>query len=255
MCIMSYFKNLKEWQQTSYVILINQILFITCLCFYYKLWYIPIISMYCCGFYWEVALHRYFAHTSYVAKPNRIPLLCAMSFMIGQGSILSWSNVHRHHHKHADTPKDPHSPFYVPIWRIMTSLFPNKCESIYVRNLLKTSYRNYLSFENRWYWLMWTFLWVISYLISPKLLFFFVSGAALWWWSVVAVNIFSHKLILGIRPDENKVATNSKLINFITGIGNHHNHHADPTNYTDKRTNEFFIYEYPIKWFFMDCSK
>lgn len=251
MFFMYYFKNLKEWQQTSFVILTNQVIFFTCLCFYYNLWYLPLISMYLCGLYWEVALHRYFAHNSYEAIPNRIPLLCLMSFLIGQGSILSWSNVHRHHHKHADTSKDPHSPLFVPIWRIITSLFPNKCEAIYVRNLMKVNYRNYLYFENKWYWIMWIILWVVSYFISPKLLFFFAGGSALWWWCIVAVNIFTHGLILGIKVDQTKVATNSKLINFITGIGNHHNHHADPTSYTDRRTNEFFIYEYPIKWFFM----
>ena len=249
---MFYFKNLKEWQQTSFVILTNQILFLISSFYFFKYWYLAIISMYFVGMCWEVALHRYFAHNSYKAIPNRIPLLCIMSFIIGQGSILSWSNVHKHHHMYADTPNDPHSPFYVPIWRIMTSIFPNKCEKIYIRELLKTSYRKYLVFENKWYWLMWIGLWVGSFLISPKLFFFFVSGSALWWWGVVAVNIFSHKLLLGHRPNPNKVATNSKIINLFTGMGNHHNHHADPKNYTERVDKEFFIYEYPIKWFFME---
>ena len=253
--IMFYFKNLKEWQQTSFVILVNQIIFFTGLCFYYKLWYLPLISMYLCAFYWEVALHKYFAHTSFVAIPSRTPILCIMGFLVGQGSILSHSNVHRHHHKYADTPKDPHSPFYVPIWRIVTSILSNKCEDIFVRNLMKTSYRKYLIFENKWYWLMWIVLWITSYLISPKLLFFFASGCALWWYCIICLNIVPHSLILGTRPDSTKVATNSKLINFFIGVGNHHNHHADPTNYSDKRTNEFYFYEYPIKWFFMDRSK
>jgi stearoyl-CoA desaturase (delta-9 desaturase) len=243
--------KIKEYHQTSYVILVNQLLFLICLINFLPYWYICIPAMYMMGFFWEAGLHRYFAHNSYNTGCRRSNLLLVMSFLVGQGSILSWCNVHRHHHRWADTDKDPHSPYYLSYWRICTSLFINKCKANYVKNLLRTDKKSYLLFENNYYWLLWTLLWIVLYFIHPLLLFFVVGGSALWWWSVIFVNIFSHKKILGKSPTTDGVATNSKIINTVTGMGNHYNHHRYPASYTDTVTNEKFIYGVLIKHLFI----
>ena len=58
----------------------------------------------------SVCLHRYFSHRAF--KCNRSVQFC-LSFLgclASQGSPLWWASKHRRHHKHCDTPRDPHSP-------------------------------------------------------------------------------------------------------------------------------------------------
>lgn len=62
------------------------------------------------GLLTTVGLHRYFSHRSF--KTSR-----AAQFLLGclcctnlQRGPLWWAAVHRHHHRHSDTPDDAHSP-------------------------------------------------------------------------------------------------------------------------------------------------
>src|SRR6185295_4810329 len=57
-----------------------------------------------------IGYHRYFAHRSF--KTSR-----AMQFVLAVGGslgaergVLWWADTHRYHHRHADTPRDIHSP-------------------------------------------------------------------------------------------------------------------------------------------------
>jgi stearoyl-CoA desaturase (Delta-9 desaturase) len=55
--------------------------------------------------------HRLLAHRSFKTyRPMRI-LLTAAGAMAGQGPPLIWTAHHRHHHRLADKPGDPHSPY------------------------------------------------------------------------------------------------------------------------------------------------
>jgi stearoyl-CoA desaturase (delta-9 desaturase) len=54
-------------------------------------------------------VHRLWSHRSYSAGlPLRIFLMLANS-IANQGSILHWARDHRVHHKHSETPADPHN--------------------------------------------------------------------------------------------------------------------------------------------------
>jgi fatty-acid desaturase len=97
---------------------------------------------------------------------------------------------------------------------------------------------------------MWTALWVISLLIHPVLFFLIVSGAAMWYWATSIVNILSHGSILGKPRDPNYVATNSVILNVLTGIGHHNNHHIYPNSYTYKVDNEVDLNGLVIEKFF-----
>jgi len=54
--------------------------------------------------------HRYYAHRSY--KMGRVARFVGAFFAqtSGQRSVFWWAAVHRHHHRHTDTPEDLHSP-------------------------------------------------------------------------------------------------------------------------------------------------
>ena len=58
----------------------------------------------------SLCLHRYFSHCSF--KTSRIVqfVLALIGSMSLQGGILWWCSKHNRHHKHCDTPLDPHSP-------------------------------------------------------------------------------------------------------------------------------------------------
>jgi stearoyl-CoA desaturase (delta-9 desaturase) len=60
--------------------------------------------------------HRYFSHRSY--KTSRVFqfLLAFLAQTSAQRGVLWWSAIHRHHHRHSDTPEDVHSPKHAGFW-------------------------------------------------------------------------------------------------------------------------------------------
>jgi stearoyl-CoA desaturase (delta-9 desaturase) len=60
--------------------------------------------------------HRYFSHRSY--KTSRVFqfLLALLAQTSAQRGVLWWSAIHRHHHRHSDTPEDIHSPKHAGFW-------------------------------------------------------------------------------------------------------------------------------------------
>jgi fatty-acid desaturase len=166
----------------------------------------------------EIGMHRYLAHKSYntTALKEKILLLCA--FLTGQGAALSWVAVHRNHHAYEDTDKDPHSPQFISYWRLVFGLFPRQEYKIaIIADMIRSKNKKYFIFENNYYWLMWSALWVSSYLISFYLFYFIVSGAALWYLCTQLVNIVAHDSLANSsnKTDENAVAVNSVFLNVV----------------------------------------
>lgn len=245
-------KIIEQRIQTTYVIIVNQLLLAWCLFNIFQWWMLPLIilNLYLFGIFWEVAIHRYWSHQSFkTSRPKEIVLLL-WAFLTGQGSILGWCNVHRHHHKYEDTKKDPHSPFYENWFRIYLGYFKNRCDEIFVRDLLRHNDRKYLTFENKYYYLMWSAMWIITYIISPLLFFWLVSGSATWWIATTAINIVAHGKLLGKQQFSDSVATNSSILNVLTGMGNHNNHHKYPASYTCSTGKEIDIHGWVIKYCF-----
>jgi stearoyl-CoA desaturase (Delta-9 desaturase) len=58
----------------------------------------------------EVGFHRLFSHGAFEATPRVRAALVILGSMGAQGPVVSWASNHRHHHQHADTPEDTHSP-------------------------------------------------------------------------------------------------------------------------------------------------
>jgi stearoyl-CoA desaturase (Delta-9 desaturase) len=60
-----------------------------------------------------VGFHRYFTHQAFVAKRPLKIFLAILGSMSIQGSIIGWVADHRRHHRFADRPGDPHSPYWI----------------------------------------------------------------------------------------------------------------------------------------------
>ena len=58
----------------------------------------------------EAIYHRYFSHRSYRAGRVAQFMLALLGTQNGQRGPLWWASIHRVHHRHADSPLDPHSP-------------------------------------------------------------------------------------------------------------------------------------------------
>jgi stearoyl-CoA desaturase (delta-9 desaturase) len=59
-----------------------------------------------------VGFHRLFAHRSFQARRPLKITLAILGSMSVQGSVIGWVADHRRHHRFADRPGDPHSPFW-----------------------------------------------------------------------------------------------------------------------------------------------
>jgi stearoyl-CoA desaturase (Delta-9 desaturase) len=59
------------------------------------------------GFY-----HRYFSHKAFRCSRTVQFVFAAIAAMCVQRGPLWWAAHHRNHHRHADTPQDPHSPLH-----------------------------------------------------------------------------------------------------------------------------------------------
>jgi stearoyl-CoA desaturase (delta-9 desaturase) len=60
--------------------------------------------------------HRYFAHRSYKTSRAFQFALAVLGCTSMQNGPIWWASVHRQHHKYADRPGDPHSPFLRGLW-------------------------------------------------------------------------------------------------------------------------------------------
>jgi stearoyl-CoA desaturase (Delta-9 desaturase) len=244
-------KNMHPYYQTLWVVWGNLILFFGFMILFFNWYLIPlsIISMYIFACMSETAMHRYFAHKSYKTTDIKHLILMAFAFLTGQGAILSWVAVHRSHHAFEDTERDPHSPHHNSILKLYLGLFKKQnYKAALVADLLRSKNVKYLIFENKYYWLMWTALWIISWLISPLIFFFIVSGSALWYLTTQTVNVLSHQKV-GKKTYPDSVAINNSWINLLSGAGHHNNHHGNPGSYTYKVTDEIDVYAWVIRKF------
>jgi len=58
----------------------------------------------------EVGYHRLFTHRSFQAHPAVAGFLAICGSMSGQGRVIYWTALHRHHHAFSDKEGDIHSP-------------------------------------------------------------------------------------------------------------------------------------------------
>lgn len=224
-----------QFYQTLYVLWLNHILFITATITNFSWWMLPwaFINMHIWACMSEMSIHRYFTHKTYeVSARFKEHILKAFAFLVGQGPVLGWVTVHRQHHRKEDTPEDPHSPHHRPWWKIYLGFLPREYPKNLVVDYLRHPDSRYFIFENQYYWLMWTATWIISYLISPYLFYMIVSGSAMWYFATNMINIYAHNGKLGQKPHTDSSAYNSGILETITSVGKHNNHHLQPGSYT-----------------------
>lgn len=168
--------------------------------------------------------HRYFAHRAFKAPVWYEYVVLSIGTLTGSGPLLGWVGVHRLHHNHADTDKDPHSPKYKGFWRVITSTF--KVPAIrpkHVTDLLRNKrvmwfhkHHNKIRFFTFALVLIMPIEWFLILVISPMIYSYIGYGL---------INTLCHAA-------DGSGARNSYLVNILAaGDGFHKNHHEQPRDW------------------------
>ena len=179
----------------------------------------------------SLGFHRYFSHRSFECPKWFENTMLFLGSMTGGGSILSWTGIHRLHHKHSDTAEDPHGPIALSPFESYTHQWqrPHIPRTI-MRDLLK---KKNVVFFHRHYWKIMGAWAGLLFLIHPlAFIFLFAVPAVAAYHTYAQINTFCH--LFGYRNFEMKGdrSHNISWLNFWAfGEGYHNNHHRFPSSY------------------------
>lgn len=166
--------------------------------------------------------HRYFAHRAFKAGVWYEYYVLALGTLTGSRPLIGWAQVHREHHIHTDTEKDPHSPLFKGLWTVLTSTFDApKPTKRTVKDLLKNKrvmwfyrYHYHIRIATLLFSLLLPIEWAFVFIYSPMIYAYLGFGL---------INAFAHGPN-GVR--------NSHLLNILSGgEGFHKNHHESPRDW------------------------
>ena len=207
----------------------------------------------------QIALHRYFSHRAFTTSRIKHKLLLWFSVLCGEGSPISWSAHHRHHHKHSDQPLDLHSPhesvlLSMFLWQIKPLIW--WLETKQLRTIPKDLLRDpEIKLIDNYYYTIWLCLIVVTLVIHWKITVFFLL-APVGWAMIHAImgNVGSHWRLPGSyrnfdTPDQSH--NNQWIAWYLGGEGLHNNHHQLPNVYNQAvKTGEFDFAGWLIGKFF-----
>ena len=190
--------------------------------------------------------HRYFAHRSFKTSRAFQLVLAFLGTTAMQNGPLWWASWHRRHHKHSDTPLDPHSPRMVGFWHSHVGWFldgsHDRPDLGNVKDLARFPELRFLE-RHKWFP-------IVLYAVAC---FAIGSWAGLVWGFVVSTIAVLHATALinslahvwgSRRYDTADESRNNALLAVITlGEGWHNNHH-DQMNATRQG----------VRWWEIDMS-
>jgi stearoyl-CoA desaturase (delta-9 desaturase) len=207
--------------------------------------------------------HRLWAHRSYKASAPLRCVLMLLNSMANQGSIYHWCRDHRVHHKHSDTPADPHNAsrgfFFSHIGWLMLKKDPaviRAGKELDFTDLQSDSFVAFQESMDPWWNLSMCFVlpaviakygWGENFWNG-----FFVAGALRYVFVLHCtwcVNSVAH--LIGTRPYDPKIlpAENVWVSILAVGEGWHNWHHAYPFDYA---ASEYFSSRYNPTKLFLD---
>jgi stearoyl-CoA desaturase (Delta-9 desaturase) len=192
--------------------------------------------------------HRYFSHRTYKTSRWFQFVLAFLGQTSAQRGVIWWSALHRHHHRHSDTPEDVHSPVHGGFFHSHVGWIfkPKRTEADYSTVKDLTQYPE-LRFLNKHPYFPAFLLAVACFLIAgwPGLIIgFFWSTVALFH-GVFLINSMAHGIGKQryVTGDESR---NNWLLALVTlGEGWHNNHH----HYQSSTRQGFHWWEIDISYY------
>lgn len=197
-------------------------------------WLTAIVMFYLFGC-WGIAVtfHRLVSHKSFVAPEWFRKIGLILGSLGGVGSSIEWTAVHRDHHRHTDTEKDPHYPTgsfaRTLAVQFFTMLVPSSPR--FVPDLLRDKTQVKM---HQYYWLIHLIYVTILYVIDPfAIVYAYLIPCLVLWHTMASLGTFAHINNFGYKNYETK--DNSRNLWFLGifafGEGWHNNHHNQASNY------------------------
>jgi stearoyl-CoA desaturase (delta-9 desaturase) len=182
------------------------------------------------GLVTTVGYHRYFSHRSFkTSRAFQFVLACLCCANLQRGPLW-WAAVHRHHHRHSDTPADAHSPVRGGfLWAYCGWMFATLEEPDWETVKDLTRFPELVWLERLWL-LPAALMAVACWLVGgwPAVCVGFCLSAVVALHGASVVNTLGH-LIGSRRYATADSSRNSLLLALITfGDGWHNNHHHYP---------------------------
>lgn len=184
-----------------------------------------------CGM--SLMLHRYWSHKGFEFRNKPLEwFFTAISVVSARGSPLAWVHIHRQHHAHSDTDKDPHRPGHFSLFSFK-STYIGEMKLFLIKDLMTKTHK--IIHE---YYLLFIIAWcTILFLVSPGFLYFaWILPVCLNQISQDLWNYFSHVSVGYRNFDTNDNSRNvGWLWPLILGEAWHNNHHKSPKGTTKFR--------------------
>jgi stearoyl-CoA desaturase (delta-9 desaturase) len=175
--------------------------------------------------------HRYFAHRTYKTSRAFQFILALLGASAMQKGPLWWAAHHRDHHRHSDTPRDPHSPVLKTLWWAHVGwIFSSDRDAMTGRSVRDLSRYSELCWLDRHDWTPGLALAAVcGFFAGPTgLVWGFFVSTVLCYHATFALNSLGHRFG-SRRYDTDDHSRNNLLLALITlGEGWHNNHHHDP---------------------------
>ena len=196
--------------------------------------------------------HRYFSHRSYKTSRWFQFVLAFLGQTSAQKGVLWWSAVHRAHHRHSDTPEDPHSPrhagFFVSHVGWIFHRRKNQADYSTVQDLAQYPELVWLDRNQH---MPAVALAVFTFLVAglPGLFVGFFLSTVILYHAVFAINSVAH--VVGkqryVTGDDSR--NNWWLALLTLGEGWHNNHH----HYQSSTRQGFFWWEVDVSYYVLRC--
>jgi stearoyl-CoA desaturase (delta-9 desaturase) len=198
-----------------------------------------------------VGFHRYFAHCSFRTSRTFQLVLALLGTTAMQNGPIWWASWHRRHHKHVDTPDDPHSPPVFGFWHAhMAWVFDPKNDETDLSNVRDLTRFPELRLLDRFDWVP---------LVAYALVCYAIAGSAgVVWGFVVSTIAVDHATFFinslahmwgSRRYDTPDRSRNNPLLAALTlGEGWHNNHHF----YMSSARQGFFWWEIDMSYYTLE---
>jgi stearoyl-CoA desaturase (Delta-9 desaturase) len=192
--------------------------------------------------------HRYFSHRSYRTSRWFQFVLAFLGQTSAQRGVIWWAAIHRHHHRHSDTPLDVHSPKHAGFWMSHVGWIFNRRKNAADYSTVEdlTRYPE-LRVLDRHPYLPAVLVGVICFLIDgwAGLFVGFILSTVILYHAVFCINSLAH--VVGRRryltADDSR--NNWWLAILTLGEGWHNNHH----HYQSATRQGFFWWEIDISYY------
>jgi fatty-acid desaturase len=165
-------------------------------------------------------VHRCISHNQFYLTPLGKKISTVFMLFTMVGDPITFSNIHRYHHRHVDTDLDPHSPTKGKFYALIGWLFDNQRKIPYsnVRDLVKDSFFKFiLKHQIK---IIWSLILVVSLLSAEIGLSLCCAMWISWIKEAIGTAIFDHS-------GKSKSPLNNVVWSWIGLTDYHKNHHEN----------------------------